>query len=295
MGRPTVTIIGTGALGAALAQALFENNYPITGLFNRGYRKAKALSSEVGASFFSEFPESLKELGTVTFITVQDSEIKSAAQSLSRIADDFTGRMVVHCSGSKEAHLLEPLETKGAQIAAFHPLQTFTSESGAQDFRNIYFDIEANNTTYNRLQELANSLGAQTMRISAADKPYLHAAAVMASNYLVTLLESSGAVAGMGGLKPAEVLKALLPLVRTTLQNVESEGTLKALTGPVKRGDAETVSLHLELLSNDKELLSLYKKLGLETLELAEKGNLLSTQKTSELYSLLKGKTISDD
>lgn len=288
MGRPTVTIIGTGALGAALAQALFENNYSITGLFNRRHRKAEALSRKVGALHFSEFPESIDELGSIIFLTVQDSEIKSAAQSLSRIADDFNGHIVVHCSGSKAAHLLDPLEVKGAQIAAFHPLQTFTSESGVQDFRNIYFDVEANNATYHRLQELANSLGARTMRISAADKPYLHAAAVMASNYLVTLLESSGAVAGMGGLKPEEALKALLPLVRTTLQNVELEGTLKALTGPVKRGDAETVSLHLELLSNDKDLLSLYKKLGLETLELAVKGNLLSGQKKSEIYSLLK-------
>lgn len=287
MGRPTVTIVGTGALGAALAHALFENNYPITGLFDRGHRKAEVLSGKVEASYFSEFPESLKELGSIIFITVQDSEINSAVENLSRIADDFTGHTVVHCSGSKAAHVLEPLEAKGAQIAAFHPLQTFTSESGVQDFRNIYFDVEANNATYNRLQELANSLGAQTMRISAAEKPYLHAAAVMASNYLVTLLEASGKAAGSGGLNTDETLKALLPLVRTTLRNVESEGTLKALTGPVKRGDAETVSLHLELLSNDKELLSLYKKLGIETLKLAVKGDLLSGQKKSELYSLL--------
>lgn len=288
MSRPTVTIIGTGALGATLAKALFENSYPIQSLYNRRLRKAEALAREIGATHYSEFPDSIDELGSIVFITVQDSEIKAAAQNLSHIAVDFSDYIVAHCSGSKEAGLLNPLQNKGAQIAAFHPLQTFTSGSGVQDFRNIYFDVEANDGTYNRLSQLANHLGARTMRISASEKPYLHAAAVLASNYLVTLLAASGKTAGMGGLKPEETLNALLPLVRTTLDNVETKGTIKALTGPIKRGDIETVRLHLDLLGTNKELLSLYKKLGVETLQMAEEAKILSERKKSELYELLK-------
>ena len=288
MGQSSVTVIGTGALGTALAKALYENGYPIASLFNRRFRKAEALSREVSAQYCSEFPKNKRELGSIIFVTVQDSEIKNAVQNLSRIADDFTGYTIVHCSGSKSASLLSPVETKGAQTAAFHPLQTFTSGSGASDFRNIYFDVEANDKTYNMLRNLADTLGSQTLAISAEAKPYLHAAAVMASNYLVTLFELSGQAASLGGLDSDEALAALLPLVRKTLQNVESKGTLQALTGPIKRGDAETVKLHLDLLSSDNKLLSIYKKLGLETLDIAVKGGILPGQKEIELRNLFK-------
>jgi len=110
----------------------------------------------------------------------------------------------------------------------------------------------------------------------------------MSSNYLVTLLDMSGKIAALGGINKEEAMQALLPLVRTTIQNIESKSTAKALTGPIKRGDAETVRLHLELLKRDKHLLNSYKKLGLETLQVSEDNRGLTRQKRSEMYRLLK-------
>lgn len=290
MSQPSVTVIGTGALGTVLARGLYENDYPVTSLYNRRLRKAETLSREVNAHFFSEFPESAEELGSIIFITVRDAEIAKVAQNLSKIADDFSGYTIIHCSGSESTDLLKPLKAKSAQTAAFHPLQTFTVNSGTQAFRNIYFDIETagNSQTFKLLRQLATSLGGQTVEVSAKAKPYLHAAAVMASNYLVTLMEASAEIANLGGLDEDEALAALLPLVRTTLQNVESQNISAALTGPIKRGDTETVQRHLQILSKDKNLLSLYKNLGLETLKLADRSNSLSNQKKAELYELLK-------
>lgn len=288
MSRPDVTIIGTGSLGSALAKALFDNNYTITSLFNRRLRKAESVAREVGATYFSEFPESSKELGSLIFLTVQDSEIEHSVDNLSRISHDFSGSMVVHCSGSKEASVLTPLKRRGAGIAAFHPLQTFTSGSGTQEFRNIYFDVEADDITYNRLRNLAEHLGGQTIRITSSAKPYLHAAAVVSSNYLVALLDISGKIAALGGIDKQEAMAAMLPLVRTTLQNLESKSAAKALTGPIKRGDIETVRLHLELLKSDVDLLDTYKSLGLETLQLSEETRSLGGRKKAEMYRLLK-------
>lgn len=288
MSLPSVTIIGTGSLGSALAKALFDNHYVITSLFNRRLRKAESIAREVGATYFSEFPASTRELGSMIFLTVQDSEIEHSVDNLCRISNNFSGSTVIHCSGSKEASVLEPLKKKGARIAAFHPLQTFTSGSGAQEFRNIYFDVEADDVTYNRLRSLAEHLGGQTLRISSAAKPYLHAAAVMSSNYLVTLLDISGSIAALGGIDKEEAMEAMLPLVRTTLQNLETKSAAKALTGPIKRGDTETVRLHLELLKNNKDVLETYKKLGLETLQIAGKTRSLTVDKRNKLYELLK-------
>lgn len=288
MSLSSATIIGTGSLGSALAKALFENNYTITSLFNRRLRKAESIAREVRARYFSEFPESSSQLGSLIFLTVQDSEIEHTVNNLCRIAGSFSGHTIVHCSGSKEASLLEPLQNKGARIAAFHPLQTFTSASGTRDFQNIFFDVEADDVTFSRLRDVADSLGGQTIRITAAAKPYLHAAAVMSSNYLVTLLDISGKIAALGGIDKEQAMEALIPLVRTTLQNIESAGTAKALTGPIKRGDVETVKLHLELLKRDESLLRAYKKLGLETLQVSEKYSSLGGHKRSEMYRLLK-------
>lgn len=288
MSQPDVTIIGTGSLGSALAKALFDNSYTITSLFNRRLRKAESVAREVGATYYSEFPESSQELGSLIFLTVQDSEIEHSADNLSRISHDFSGITVVHCSGSKEASVLAPLKRRGARIAAFHPLQTFTSGSGTQDFRNIYFDVEADDVTYHRLRNLADHLGGRTMRISASAKPYLHAAAVVSSNYLVTLLDISGKIAALGGIDKQEAMEAMLPLVRTTLQNMESKRAAEALTGPIRRGDIETVRLHLELLKSDEDLLDTYRNLGLETLQLADETRSLKGRKKAELYRLLR-------
>lgn len=288
MSRNSVTIIGTGSLGSALAKALFENNYTITSLFNRRLRKAESIAREVGARYFSEFPESVNQLGSLIFLTVQDSEIAQTAHNLARITNDFTGYTVVHCSGSKEASLLEDLKNKGARTAAFHPLQTFPAGSGTQHFRNIYFDVESDDTTYNYLRGIANDLGGQTIQITAAAKPYLHAAAVMSSNYLVSLLHLSGKIAELGGIDKEAAMQALIPLARTALQNIESNSLPDALTGPIKRGDYETVRLHIDLLKGDDELLNSYKKLGLQTLQLAKQSRTLTERKRSELYELLK-------
>lgn len=288
MNQPSATVIGTGALGSTLVKALHENGYSITGLFNRTPKKAEALSAGVNANKISEFPATKEELGSLTFITVQDSEIAKIATRLSKLSDDFTGFSFIHCSGSESANILEPLKQKGARIAAFHPLQTFTSHSTPRDFENIYFDVEADERTFEMLRKVATSLGGQMLNVSAEAKPYLHAAAVVASNYLVALLDASGKMASLGGINEDEALKALLPLVRKTLENVESENTIDALTGPIKRGDVETVRKHLELLNQNENLLTLYKKLGLQTLQIATRGQKLSEQKHAELYELLK-------
>lgn len=288
MERLSVTVIGTGALGAVLAQALQNNGYPIRSLYNRRMRKAEILSRCMDARFVSDFPEKVAELGTLVFCTVQDEEIEPLAHQLSQLSRDLSGYTFAHCSGTLSTEILHPLKTKGAEVAAFHPLQTFTSRSTPEDFRDIYFDIEADEEVFDQLQEVAVSLGAHSLSIPAEAKPFLHAAAVFASNYIVTLLNASGKVASMGGLNKNEALEAILPLVQTTVQNVENEGPLRALSGPIKRGDVETVRKHLMLLDKDEHLKNLYKKLGIQTLDMVAQSNKIPAGKAKKLYRLFE-------
>lgn len=285
---PSVTVIGIGALGTVLTKGLRENSYRILSLYNRRLRKAEALSKEVDAEYFSEFPERMEELGRMIFITVQDSEIAAVAHQLARLSNNFSGYIFVHCSGNESTDILEPLKQKGGEVGAFHPLQTFTPQSVPSDFKEIYFDVEANHEVSGRLHRVAESLGGHTIDIPAEGKPYLHAAAVFASNYLVTLLETSGKVAALGGIGKNEALKAMLPLIFKTMENVEKADPPRALSGPIKRGDVETVRQHLKLLQREPELYLLYKKLGLQTLEMMSESRIASEMKYRQLYNLLK-------
>ncbi len=288
MNSPEVTTIGTGALGAALTKALHQSGYPVKSIYNRTASGARTLAAEIDADVCSTFPQQPDELGTMVFITVRDAAIAQVARRLAKLSNDLSEFVFVHCSGNEPSEVLKPLSAKGAHVAAFHPLQTFTATSGPADFENIYFDLEGDEGAVGVLNDMAGRLGAKTIRVPASAKPYLHAAAVTASNYLLALLEASGRIAELGGLKKGEIQEALLPLIKTTLDNAESGRTEDILTGPVKRGDIQTVKEHIELLRSDKSLMSLYKKLGSVALDIAVRSSTLSEEKIEELSRLLK-------
>lgn len=271
MSLPDVSIIGIGRLGTALTRSLIANDVTVTSIFNRTEEKAYKLAISSGIESSNTFPSSLLDLGKLVFLTVSDDSIGKLAAQLSQLKGDFRNRIFVHCSGNEPAALLEPLSKKGAEIASFHPLQTFTSDARSDDFRNIYFSIQGDRETFPILKEIAHQLGAQTLEVTAEQKAHLHIAAVTACNYLTTLLNSSVKIGSSSGLSDEQVKKALLPLVRKTLDNAENQSFEEALTGPIKRGDFATIQNHLSLLEDHQELRNLYCLLGLQTLSLVER------------------------
>lgn len=270
MSLPNISIIGAGALGSILTRALMSQDVTLKSVFNRTESKAKDLADELAVSSFGTFPESISELGALTFLTVPDSAIKGVAQRLSKLKGDLENFTFVHCSGNESAEVLQPLKLQGATIASFHPLQTFTAHSRTSDFKGIYFSLQGDVEAFPRLRLVAKKLGAQILEVTKDQKSHLHAAAVLASNYLTTLLDTSVKVAARGGLSDEKVKNALLPLVETTLQNASQQSFIDALSGPIKRGDIRTVEKHLELLDGSPELKQVYCVLGLRTVELAE-------------------------
>ncbi|MDZ7680122.1 MAG: NAD(P)-binding domain-containing protein [Fodinibius sp.] len=142
MSLPDTSIIGTGALGSALCRALVDRQFPVKSIFNRDRSLADQLADELGVEYSAAFPQSVEELGSITFLTVSDGAISEVAARISQLSDSFEGYTFVHCSGNESADLLDSLRAKGASVASFHPLQTFNSRSGPEDFRDIYFSIQ---------------------------------------------------------------------------------------------------------------------------------------------------------
>lgn len=207
MDLPRLGILGPGRLGTALAAAFRAAGVDVEGPVGPG----EPLSADV------------------VLLCVPDAAIPEAAAGVA-------ARLVGHTSGAT------PLEALGAREAfGFHPLQTVTGPE--TDFRGCGCAIAG--TTPEALataRALAEALGMEPFEISDDARAAYHAAASIASNFLVTLEAAAEAVAGGAGIEPEQARRLLAPLVRTTVANWERLGPEGALTGPVARGDEVTVA-----------------------------------------------------
>ncbi len=288
MPTPEITIIGVGGLGHSLVSALSDADIAIKSIFNRTPDKAQKLAQALDVEIAGSFPTDISELGNLIFITVSDSAIESTANQLAEIADDYSAKTIVHCSGNESASLLKELKSKGGSVASFHPLQTFTDDSGSSDFEDIYFSLQGDKLTFPLLTQIAQKLEAHTIEVTEGQKSSLHAAAVIASNYLNTLLNAAVETASDSILTRDQAKKALMPLIKTTLQNIEEKSFEKALSGPIKRGDLQTVRHHLDLLEDKPELLTLYRILGQRTITLAKRAKDIDQDTAHKLSKMLE-------
>jgi len=286
--RPTLGFIGTGALGSALARSLSTAGYQVTAVHNRSREKAIRVASALGGDILAGSPQAVVDACELVFLTVPDDSIESlcdsllwrAAQSAESHGDSALqahARTVVHASGAASTDILHSAKGKGVAVGVFHPLQTLACpEQAARNLAGSAFGIEASTDELREtLDGMAHALGGTPLRITG-EKALYHASAVMASNYLVTLLGMAAGLWSHLGLTSDEGLRALLPLARGTLNNLEHVGLPNALTGPIARGDAGTVTRHLEVLNRmAPELLPAYKELARRTIPIAQaKGSL---------------------
>lgn len=205
-------------------------------------------------------------------LAVPDGEIAGVARALAG-AGLPAGVPVLHTSGALGVEALAPLAEGGAPVGSLHPLAAISDAvAGAERLRGGWFAVEGDAAATDSAERVVAALGGRLLRLAPGGKPLYHAAAVFASNYLVTLLsvaERLMAEAGAGG---EEGRAALLELAAGALAGVGERGVVDALTGPVARGDAGTVELHLARLSPPDALL--YSVLARETLALARRRSL---------------------
>ncbi len=136
----------------ALTKTLTHHNFRVKSVYNRTEDKAIQISSDFDITISGPFPKDKDQLGPLVFIAVPDRAIREVADRLAKLSDDFSVYIFVHCSGTEPADLLQSLKEKGASTAAFHPLQTFTAESGPENFNDIFFSIQGDEETYPILQ-----------------------------------------------------------------------------------------------------------------------------------------------
>lgn len=208
-------VVGQGRLGTALGAAFREAGYEVDGPVGRG-----------------EVPQ-----GDAILLCVPDAEIGAAAETVAGAS-----RLVGHTSGATPLGALRPA-ARGAHVFGFHPLQTFAGNGAVPELQGIGCAIAGSTPeALETARGLAERLGMVPFELPDHKRAAYHAAASVASNFLVTLQAMAEEVAADAGLEPEEARRLLAPLVRRTVENWVELGPHDALTGPVKRGDHATVA-----------------------------------------------------
>jgi predicted short-subunit dehydrogenase-like oxidoreductase (DUF2520 family) len=282
--KPSLSIIGTGSLGSTLEQFFEENGYSIRSVWNS--RGGKVYSNRSGPikETKASVPEKEGETGDFVFITTPDDLISKTARDLAGKPIHWQEKVVIHCSGNLTSDELTSLSEKGAQTVSMHPIQSFKKGDGSERFQDITISLQGDETGKELLKPIIGEMGAKCLMLDKKQKRYLHIAAVMASNYLVALM--FGVENLLKDVDLEEGFESLEPLVHQTVNNVFEKGPTDALTGPISRGDSESVQMHLnELSGSEPEVL--YKILGIEAVKIAEKGSHIPLKKLNILRELL--------
>ena len=265
-----IGFIGAGVLGNGLALALAQRGYNVAGSASRSLVSAESLAARIPGCRALESPQELADGVDLVFITTPDSVISSVAAAVKW----RFGHAVVHCCGAAGPDILQPAAEQGASTGAFHPLQTFAGLANPADtvarLAGVTFAVSANDRLQEFLVEAARRLGGVPVQIGDADRPLYHASAVLSCGYLAALLQGAVRLWQAAGFSEEQALNALLPLSRATLENVARSGIASSVTGPVVRGDANTVQSHLEAITRSApELAGLYLSLTAASLPLA--------------------------
>lgn len=283
-----VAIIGAGNLGTALGYALSQKRYKLKALTCRTLSSARKSLQIIGEG--KALTDNLQAAieGKLIFICVPDSEITKVVKELAQGSLPWKEKYVFHCSGLVSAEVLKPLQTKGAFTASFHPVQSFPQKKGGPNqFEGIYFGLEGEEKALELAEKIARRLGGYPIIIRGKDKALYHAACSVASNFFVVLLEGAVSLLKFIGIEEKQASEIVLPLIQGTLQNIQELDLESSLTGPVIRGDQESIKQHLDALRKYPGFLEIYRSLAIQALEIAKKRN-LPEEKIQALKSLLE-------
>ncbi|MDO5097071.1 MAG: DUF2520 domain-containing protein [Peptostreptococcaceae bacterium] len=261
--------IGAGKVCHALS-FYFKTRHNITGIYSKTFSNADKLAQMLGAKAYSDKIQLIKD-SQLIFIATSDDQIQLVAEEIALSDMDLRKKSFAHLSGSLSSEVLDDLHQKGATTFSMHPAQSFSEPSLAiQNLPQTVFTIEGRKHFEQVTQELFAQFANRRISIATEHKCRYHIAAVMLSNYLVSLYGLSEEILQGIGMSSEQAADLLLPLLDSTVANLHHQG-FDALTGPIRRGDENIVQKHQKELENNPSLLSLYNSLANETKRLLEK------------------------
>ncbi|MTI44309.1 putative short-subunit dehydrogenase-like oxidoreductase (DUF2520 family) [Roseibium hamelinense] len=270
-----LNVIGAGRAGTAVTLALAGVGLSVGAIVSRTPASAQRLCDCLAQfGIRGEAVDRLEQLtqADITLLSASDGALADLAEELSVSPDcPQPGGIVFHLSGALSSAILAPLSSKGIHVASVHPVKSFSSlASDPQTLSGIWCGFEGDGAAVSTLSKWFQDAGAIPFAIDGERKPLYHAAAVVSCNYLYTLLEASMQLYEAAGIDRDAASRLLGPILHETIDNGLNLGPAEALTGPIARGDAATVSKHWAALASQSESLqALYAAMGHATVELS--------------------------
>ena len=288
-----ISWIGCGKVGRTLARALQHAGYQTAAVVCRSQDSAQKAVHFIGAGKPTTEVEDALESSTVHFITANDDSIAELVTIIDdAAADTLAQHYFFHTSGSVNSTVLEPLAKKGAYVASIHPLQVFADPVKAlETLPGVYYAIEGNDKAMELAVQMVDHLQGKLLLIPTGRKVLYHVAGVFVANYMMVLIDLALHIMQDLGETQEDSFDAFLPLMVGALQNVETLGVSEALTGPIARGDANTVKSHLNALQALRpEVLEIYRTLGQEAVNIALRAGKITPKKAQALNAVLTTK-----
>ena len=259
-------------MGGSLALALSRSGYHVRNLVHRSGKIASKVSAEISNRPNLIPSTELADLPTdVILITTADPEIETVVNQLSTA---LTARpFVFHTSGSLSSDILTNLREMGCKTGSIHPVISVSDPfRGAERFAGAYFCIEGDDRATDVARKIVADLGGVPFTIETKLKALYHASAVTACGHLVALIDVALEMLAKCDVGSEEGSKILLPLIRSTVENLETQATGQALTGTFARADIAAFRRHLALLQQNVSVQAqqIYLELGARSLILAE-------------------------
>jgi len=258
---------GAGRVGCTLGRYLKEHDLEVTGYYNRTKEKALEAAQWTGTLCY-ETVSSLVNENDAIFLTVSDQAIPPVIAELKRSAE-LKGKLLCHTSGALSSDVFAGTGAYGYSI---HPLYAISNrESSYTTLDRAFFTVEGDPEYLDDWVEILSEAGLRCKAISAVEKVRYHAAAVMASNLVCGLYAAAVDELNACGFSGKEAVEALAGLFLDNAAGLAEKGPAEQLTGPLERGDAETVSRHLAVLSGTER--DTYLQLSKQVLKVAEEKN----------------------
>jgi predicted short-subunit dehydrogenase-like oxidoreductase (DUF2520 family) len=277
-----VFIIGPGHVGRGLFRAFRTSGVEVIGLHGK---RPSGVATSTG-----NIPSDAAR-ANVVIVCVRDPQLDETMAEVSVAAQDgriARGTVILHTSAIAEPAALGALGEAGFPGGTFHPLVPFSDpEVSAELLRKGWIGIDGENAAKNASRRLAGHLGARTLEIPPGKKPAYHAAAVISSNFPVVLASVAGHLLHDIGIPDASAYQAVESLMSGALANMKQAVPDDALTGPIVRGDAETVGKHLRGLKGHDAAYQVYRSLSLAAVEIAQRRG-IDPKKLAAVAGLLR-------
>ena len=248
--RPAISLIGAGNLAHALGPALRKAGYRIDSVAFRptssSKKRAGALAKKLGAK-----PVPLSELEAgphtgIVWLCHTDDALRDTARVLAR-KPGWRKKIVLHSSGALPSDVLAPLRLAGAHVASLHPMMTFVPGTTPR-MEAVPFAVEGDRRAVAAARRIVRDLQAEAFTIKKQNKTLYHALGSFSSPLVVATLVTAERVGRAAGLSRSQTRKVMRPILQQTFKNYLERGAPAAFSGPIKRGDLETVRRHLSEL-----------------------------------------------